>query len=67
VEEFLLEFFADYVTIEINMFRALMEGGVVSYLSGKLAVAIEDRLVGVLNMEVVEKVVEPLYFASGNG
>jgi len=49
------------------MFRALMEGGVVSYLSGKLAVAIEDRLVGVLNMEVVEKVVEPLYFASGNG
>jgi len=58
VEEFLLEFFADDMAIKINMFRTLMESGVVSYLSGRLAVTIENNLV--LNTEVMEKVAEPL-------
>jgi len=67
VEEFLLEFFADDMAIKINMFCVLMESRIVSYLSGRLAVAIEYSLVSVLNMEVVEKVAEPLYFTSGSG
>ena len=64
-DDTLLKFFSNQVTVYFYMLRHLVEDLVGRYLNGREVVTVQKRGLLVMNSEILQEMVKPLYLTSG--
>jgi len=64
-DDTLLNFFSNQVTVYLYMLSPLVEDLVGSYLNGREVVTVQKKGLLVMNFEILQEMVKPLYLTSG--